>query len=389
MMSHQTIKTTTKTYRNRFAMIRRSLWRSLVMMACSAIIFSGITTAVHAQQLNIVTRNIEPFSFIKNDKRTGYSIELWANIAKELGINSNYVTTGTAKQMIRDVQDNKADVAVGALSITSEREKIVDFSQPFFESGLRVLVRKNAGGGASILAALSQNLFNWQVGTGFAVALAIMFGISHLVWKFEHPVNEEMWPRSYWQGMAESIWWTISIFLVGGADNKGPIGKGGRIVATLWMFASVIAVSLLTASLSAVLTVNSLPGEINGPDDLYGRSVGTVGGSVAESWLSKQASPSGEKIDIKAYPDVKGSIDALKTGTVKAVVYDSPILDYQIHRFKEDDLELVGPLFDKGSYGFAVKRESPLREHINQVMLKLNENGTMDQLKTKWFGPRS
>ncbi len=374
------------TSRQRFRHLTRI---TLTLAACAAVLIGGLTSMVHAEPLKVSTRNIEPFSFIKNDQRTGYSIELWETIAKELGISNDYQVEGSAKQMIKAVETGKAEIAVGALSITSEREKIVDFSQPFFESGLQVLVRKNPGGTSSILAAISTNLLNWRVASGLGIALAVMFGVSHLVWKYEHPVNEEMWPRSYWEGMAESFWWTISIFLVGGADNKGPIGKGGRIVATLWMFASVIAVSLLTASLSAVLTVNSLPGEINGPDDLYGRSVGTVGGSVAESWLSKQASPSGEKIDIKAYPDVKGSIDALKKGTVKAVVYDSPILDYQIHRFKEDDFELVGPLFDKGSYGFAVKRESPLREQINQVMLKLNENGTMDQLKTKWFGPRS
>lgn len=387
MMSPHTLQSISKTHRHRFALVRRSLWRSLALMACTAILFTGITTAVHAQQqLNVVTRNIEPFSFIKNDKRTGYSIELWANIAKELGINSNYVVTGTAKQMIRDVQNNKADVAVGALSITSEREKIVDFSQPFFESGLRVLVKKNASGGASILAALSHNLFNWQVGTGFAVALAIMFGISHLVWKFEHPVNEEMWPRSYWQGMAESIWWTISIFLVGGADNKGPIGTGGRIVATLWMFMSVIAVSLLTASLSAVLTVNSLPGEITGPNDLYGRSVGTVVGSTSENWLNEQSSPSGGKITVKTYPDVQQSINALKTGQIKAVVFDAPILQYHLNNDKDDILEFAGDIFERANYGFAVKRDSPLREQINQAMLKLSENGLVDQLKTKWFG---
>jgi ABC-type amino acid transport substrate-binding protein len=337
----------------------------------------------------VSTRNIEPFSFIKNDQRTGYSIELWETIAKELGISNNYQIEGSAKQMIQAVETGKAEIAVGALSITSEREKVVDFSQPFFESGLQVLVRKNPGGASSVLTAISTNLLNWRVASGFGIALAVMFAVSHLVWKYEHPVNEEMWPRSYWEGMAESFWWTISIFLVGGADNKGPIGKGGRIVATLWMFASVIAVSLLTASLSAVLTVNALPGEINGPDDLYGRTIATVGGSVAEAWLTKQTSPSGEKIDIKTYPDVRQSIDALKTGKAKAVVYDAPILDYQIHRTKDDDIELVGPMFERANYGFAVKRESPLREQINQVMLKLNENGTIDQLRTKWFGARS
>ncbi len=106
---------------------------------------------------------------------------------------------------------------------------------------------------------LLRNFFSWQLVGGFAAALLVMFVISHLVWMYEHPVNEAMWPRTYLAGIGESFWWTLSIFLVGGADNKGPVGMGGRVIATIWMLASVIAVSLLTASLSAVLTVNSLP----------------------------------------------------------------------------------------------------------------------------------
>lgn len=360
--------------------------RTAILIACSAIILGGMTTAVHAQQLKVTTRNIEPFSFLKNGQRTGYSYELWTSIAKEVGLSSRYDVAGSAKQMIQQVAEGKADIAVGALSITSEREKKVDFSQPFFESGLQVLVRKNPGGATSILAALSNNLLNWQVAAGLGITFAIMFGISHLVWRFEHPINEDMWPRSYWRGIAESFWWTISMFLVGGVDNKGPIGMGGRIVATLWMFMSVIAVSLLTASLSAVLTVNSLPGDIAGPADLYGRTVGTVFGSTSETWLSNQTSPSGERITVRTYQDVKQCIDALKTGAIKAVVFDAPILQYHINNDKGDDLEFAGDIFERANYGFAVRRNSPLREQINQAMLKLNEDGYVDQLKTKWFG---
>jgi polar amino acid transport system substrate-binding protein len=372
------------TPRQRF---RHLIRLTLTLAACAAVITSGLTSMVRAETLKVSTRNIEPFSFVKNDLRTGYSIELWETIAKELDITNDYQIEGSAKQMIEAVKTGKSNVAVGALSITLEREKVVDFSQPFFESGLQVLVRKSSNGAFSVLAVISKNLLNWRVASGLGIALAVMFGVSHLVWRFEHPVNKD-WPRSYWQGIGESFWWTICIFLVGGTSIT-PIGKAGRIIATLWMFASVIAVSLLTASLSAALTVNALPGEINGPDDLYGRSVATVVGSVAESWLSKQTSPSGGKIEVKAYPDVSQSIAALKEGKVKAVVYDYPILNYQINRAKENELQLVGPIFDRANYGFAVENQSPLREKINQVMLKLNENGTIDQLKTKWFSSRS
>ena len=92
--------------------------------------------------MEVVTRTIEPFSFTQNGKRTGYSVDLWNKISEELKLQDKYKVTGSAKQMIQDVSSGKADVAVGALSITAEREKVVDFTQPFFESGLQVLVRK-------------------------------------------------------------------------------------------------------------------------------------------------------------------------------------------------------------------------------------------------------
>ena len=341
---------------------------------------------VHAQQLNVVTRHIEPFSFEKDRARTGYSIELWELISRELKIDSNFTVVPSANRMVATVKNKQADVAVGALSITADREKSIDFSQPFFESGLQVLVPKKPAGTAAVLGSILSNIFTWQLVAGVGVALSVMFIISHLVWKYEHPVNEEMWPKTYRSGLGESFWWTISIFLVGGADNKGPVGTGGRIVATVWMFASVVAVSLLTASLSAALTVNALPGEINGPDDLYGKSVATIEGSTAESWLTGALSGSGETIKVQLYPDVPSSLAALNNGKVKAVVYDSPILHYYAKKLGPDKFELVGNLFQKSNYGFGLQNNSALREPINQVMLRLNEEGVIDELKAKWFG---
>ena len=364
----------------------RTVARALIPLACCVVALFGSIGYSYAKPIEVVTRSIEPFSFIQNGQRTGYSVDLWNKITSELQLQSNYIVAGNAKQMIRDVSLGKADVAVGALSITAEREKLVDFTQPFFDSGLQVLVRKSPQGEGSVLAAIVSNIFNWQVVSGLVIALVVMFGISHLVWAFEHPINEEMWPRSYWQGIGESFWWTISIFLVGGADNKGPIGRGGRIVATLWMFASVIAVSLLTASLSALLTVNALPGDINGPDDLYGRVVGTLEGSSAQTWLKKEVNPVGQKIAVRPYSDIQKAVEALRRGTVSAVVYDAPILEYYISKNNATDLQLVGGLFERASYGFALKQDSLLRERINQVMLRLKEQGVIDQLHAKWFG---
>ena len=365
---------------------RKALSRLLPLLACALIAISNGIGSAKAEVYNVATRNIEPFSFVRDGNRVGYSIDLWKAIADDLRLDYSTIEVGTAKQMITAVKAGKADIGVGALSITSDREQEVDFSQPFFESGLQVLVRKSRPDAASAFHAIALNLLTPQLVGGLVVALLVMFGISHLVWKYEHPINEEMWPRSYWQGIGESFWWTISIFLVGGADNKGPVGKGGRIVATVWMFASVIAVSLLTASLSAVLTVNSMPGDINGPDDLYGKVTGTIEGSVAESWLKKQVSTGGQSIVVKSYPGIQPSLEALRSGLVNAIVYDAPILEYYIHSSSAEDFSLVGDLFERSNYGFAVKTGSPLRERINQAMLRLNEKGFSNSLHAKWFG---
>ena len=356
------------------------------MLAVCFSISVGSCGFAHAQQINVVTRHIEPFSFEKNGARVGYSIELWDRLSRELQLQSNFSVAPSAKSMVAAVKNKQADVAVGALSITADREKVIDFSQPFFESGLQVLVSKKPAGITAVIGSMVANIFTWQLATGLAVAIFVMFIISHLVWKYEHPVNEEMWPKSYRSGIGESAWWTISIFLVGGADNKGPIGTGGRIVATVWMFASVVAVSLLTASLSAALTVNALPGEINGPDDLYGKSVATIGGSTAEAWLTGALSGSGDKIQVRVFKDIPGCLLALKTGQVKAVVYDQPILQYYIKKLGPDDFQIVGNIFQKTNYGFGLQDKSPLREPINQAMLRLNEKGDIDELKAKWFG---
>lgn len=357
--------------------------RPLLLTALFLAVLTGVASA---QKLRVVTRDIEPFSFEKDGRRTGFAMELWENVARELKLDYDLTSVGSAKDMVAALESKSADVAVGALSITAEREKVIDFSQPFYESGLQIAVSKKAGGLADSIVAMVRSLFSWQLVGGFAAAIVIMFIISHLVWMYEHPVNEEMWPRSYVAGIGESFWWTLSIFLVGGADNKGPVGLGGRIVATIWMLASVIAVSLLTASLSAVLTVSSLTGDINGPSDLPGRTVATVRGSTSETWLEKLGENGGAKVQLSVFADVPACLDALKSGRVQAVVFDAPVLKYYVNKLGPEDFVLVGNLFERNNYGFGLQQDSLIREQINQVLLNLNENGVTDDLKKKWFG---
>lgn len=352
--------------------------RSITLLLLS--VFLVVFSPAHAEKIRVVTRNVEPFSFEKDGRRVGYSMELWQEIAREAGLEYEIQTVGTAQEMIDALAEKRADAGVAALSVTSAREAVIDFTQPFYESGLQILV---AGGDGSALSSIRQllgGLFNLQLIGVFLLLLLTMFVISHLVWLYEHQENEDQWPKSYRHGMWESFWWTISTLLVGGADNKGPVGVGGRIVAIVWMLLSIVLVSFLTATFTTTLTVNTLKGEINGPGDLPGHTVATIGGSTSESLLKNKG------VKVSAFPDLAGCVATLKAGKAQAVVYDSPILRYTLNQSQDSKLQLAGPVFENQNYAIALQQDSPLRERINRALLSVTERGLREELRKKWFG---
>ncbi len=47
--------------------------------------------------------------------------------------------------IIPALQTGNVDIAIAGITITEEREEIVDFSDPYYDSGLRILVRQDNG----------------------------------------------------------------------------------------------------------------------------------------------------------------------------------------------------------------------------------------------------
>ena len=61
---------------------------------------------------------------------TGFDIELWEEIADELRMEFTYHETDL-KGIFNDLVEGRADVAFSCITITNEREKIVDFSHHY------------------------------------------------------------------------------------------------------------------------------------------------------------------------------------------------------------------------------------------------------------------
>jgi polar amino acid transport system substrate-binding protein len=351
---------------------------ALVAFACISV------AAAHAsaqQKIRVVTKPVEPFSFTQNGKLVGFSIDLWEAVAKEAGLEFEIQNTETVPQMLELLKTKQADVAIAAISITAERHAMMDFSQPYYDSGLQILVAGNiAANRGNFAANMARQFLNWNTLRVLGSVLLVMFLVSHLVWWFERRRNAEMYPEPYAPGVWESFWWTISMLCTGGCEAKGPMGIPARLIAILWMVVSIVLIAYFTAAVTTEMTVKSLTGDLSGPGDLPGVKVGTVAGSTAETWLRN------DKAKVSPYPDVASAIAVLNSGELKAVVYDAPVLRYYLSKKVGTRLRLVGPTFEKQFYGIALQQDSPLRLPINRALLALNERGFMDELQKKWFG---
>ncbi|HWL27675.1 MAG TPA: glutamine ABC transporter substrate-binding protein GlnH [Burkholderiaceae bacterium] len=83
-----------------------------------------------------------PFEFKQDGKYTGFDIELWDAIAKEAGLKYS-LRPMDFNGIIPGLQTRNIDVALAGITIRDDRKKVIDFSDPYYESGLAILVGKD------------------------------------------------------------------------------------------------------------------------------------------------------------------------------------------------------------------------------------------------------
>lgn len=347
----------------------------------ASVVVSRVSAAAGArttgpEKLRILVKPAEPFSFEKDSQLTGFSVELWKRVADDSGLEFSMKPVNTMPEMLAALQKGEADVGVGAVSITPEREKELDFSYGYFESGLQILTTgRNGGSTLAIFGAL----FRGDVVVVIALLLATLFVFSNILWWCERKGNEDGFPRTYIKGVWEAMWWAASTIITGGCENKCAISVPGRLVAIVWMLGGIGLTSYITATLASAMTVNTLNSQITSVNDLKGQPVGTIGGSSAEAFLKLHGF---NPLDFAGLHD---ATEALTKGDVKAIVYDSPMLRYFQATHAESPLQLAGDIFERQSYGFALPLGSTHRKAINEALLKLQREGVCEALEMKWF----
>ena len=105
-----------------------------------------------------------PFSFVDTDgKLTGFEVELSEALAKELGVKARLQPTKW-DGILAALESKRLDAVVNQVTISDERKKKYDFSEPYTVSGIQALVLKDKEAKLNIKTAA--DLSGKKVGVG-------------------------------------------------------------------------------------------------------------------------------------------------------------------------------------------------------------------------------
>lgn len=192
---------------------------------------------------------------------------------------------------------------------------------------------------------------------------------------------DQSFPARWRDGVAESFYTVMSIVTSGRAPaRKNLFGWLGRVWQALWLVCGVGILAFVTSSVTSVMTTLAISSQINSVDDLNGRAVGVLVGTVEEDYARKQG------LSMRSYASLDEAAAALGNGDVVAVIADAPVLEYYVYSNPGLPVNVVGRLFERDKYGFALPLQSPLSREVTLAVLGAVDEGKVDEFKTKYLG---
>lgn len=119
--------------------------RTAALLAGAALALSALAGPAQASERELVVATdtaFVPFEFKQGSTYTGFDIDLWEAIAKELKLEYK-LQPMDFNGIIPGLQTRNIDVALAGITIRDDRKKVIDFSDPYYESGLAILVAKD------------------------------------------------------------------------------------------------------------------------------------------------------------------------------------------------------------------------------------------------------
>jgi ABC-type amino acid transport substrate-binding protein len=322
--------------------------------------------------------HISPPFVMRTDKGyMGMAVDLWKSLAAEHGIATEFVEYPTVRDLVDAASAGEVDVAVTNLTITKKRAERIDFTHPWYDAGLQIMI-------SDVPRIGFDRVFQGLADTGhlrvYAWIAGIVLAATVLLTLFDRRFDPAF-PKRWRDGAAESFYTVMSVAVSGKPPPRAKLfGWIGRIWAGLWLICGVAVLAYVTSTVTSVMTTIALIDRISGLSDLPGKAVGVLTGSTAEDFAAETG------LSTVSFANMDTATDALIGGRIDAIVGDAPVLDYFTYKNPDRDLAVVGDIFEPDKYGFGLASGSALTRPVTVVLLGAEESGLIEELRTKYFG---
>jgi len=335
---------------------------TVAILTLLAALTAGLSSAqqLAEEKLIVGTKEAPPFSMKAPDGTWhGISIDLWDIVARELELEYE-LREYDLQGLLDAVKTGEVDAGVAALTITGEREQIMDFTHPFYTTGFGIAVGSLEQGSSwtHVLNRMASKGFLLRLGTLLGILLVVGF----LIWVVEARANPEQFGGGILKGIGSGFWWAGVTLTTVGYGDKAPKTFLGRVLGLAWMIIAIIYIGYAIAGMTSELTINQLQSPIQGENDLAGAKIASLEGSTSEAYLQEN------RIVHENFSTLKAGLEAVLKGRLDAMVYDAPLLRYTVTEMG-GDLDVLPNTFSRQDYCIALPTGSPLREPINRMLL--------------------
>lgn len=343
----------------------RSLQRLLFVLAL--LVLPIVANAQPGQEkIRVAAAPCPPFVISEEGQLSGLGIYLWDQVASQIGIEYELVEMPLGKMLGAISEDQavrNANVGISCLSITAEREKVIDFSHSFYETYTGIAVREQ--GLMDVLGGFFANPAVWRA---LGIVLAIAAVVGGIFFALEGRINPKVYATT---GPVARFFEALIVGVL--FVTRGPLKyydfqtTTARFLSAFLAIGGTFLIAGVTALLASAFTVESLRSQISGLDDLKNLRVAALEASTSSSFLRTNGIPHQTREDLETM------INDLEQRRLDAIVADEAFLKYAINKGREQgryqDLSVLPYEFDTQNYGFALEHESRLKESVNRALL--------------------
>uniref|UniRef100_A0A3N7F555 Glutamate receptor n=1 Tax=Populus trichocarpa TaxID=3694 RepID=A0A3N7F555_POPTR len=376
----------------------------------STVIFPGDTTAVpkgweiptNEKKMKIgvpVKYGFSEFVAVTKDPGsnsttfTGFCIDVFDAVVKALpyALPYEYIPfakpdgepAGTYNDLAYQVYLKNYDAVVGDVTIVYNRSLYIDYTLPFTESGVSMIVP--IADNNSKNAWVFMKPLTWDL---WVTSFLFFVFIGFVVWVLEHRINEDFRGSASDQA-GTSFWFSFSTMVF--AQRERMVSNLSRAVIIIWCFVVLILTQSYTASLTSLLTVEQLQPTVTDVRELIkkGEYVGYQEGSFVLGLLLDLGF---DKSKLMAYSSAeechhlfsKGSGNGGIAAAFDELAFLKLIMSGYCSRYT-----MIDPKFKTGGFGFVFPKGSPLVPDISRAILNVTEGDEMKQIEGAWFGKKS